>query len=611
MAEAWVMKKNLGACFDEWCARSGSANALAQMDGSELKFLSYNQLRTQVLAWRHFYEEHGVTQGDRVAMISTKCLEHFPFFHACWHMGAIAVPVCETLGTVEMSFILKDADPKLIIADSHFQKKVVECSGGVPVINLADMPPCGEPAAADVPASDTELDAVSTLIYTSGSTGMPKGVMLTHRNLWTNAYWAFSAFKFEEGERLISLLPYWHSFALVCEMLCPLMAGGVCAVPKDMKDFRRNLAAYQPDLMLAVPRVVETVKMGIDKQIESQPPRKKALIEKAIYNASRIFTAESRLDGGILRMVTHYCFYDPLVFRQFRKAFGGKLRCIVCGGAPLDLELQIFFKFMGVLVVVGYGLTETSPVISANLPEMHRLGSTGKVFPWLLPEHGGDYTFMDEDGNLGKDLHGQLLVKGDCVMKGYWRHTDASAKTMKDGWLNTGDVGHCDKDGFIYIHGRMGNMIVLIGGEKLHPEHVEDAVKQSPLITEAMVIGEKCKNVYVLVNVNDESARKLSEEELKKRVREDVQQRTSHLAAYQKPKDVLILPDFTMDNGMLTGSLKVRRYKIMEAYKKEIEEFLRSNGEEVATKHDIGIASSKVQESLKKVAELKDGQVVN
>ena len=266
---------------------------------------------------------------------------------------------------------------------------------------------------------------------------------------------------------------------------------------------------------------------------------------------------------------------------------------------------------MGVLVVVGYGLTETSPVLGANLPHMHRLGSTGKVFPWLLPEYGGDYTFMDEEGHMGKDVHGQLLVKGDCVMKGYWRHTDASAKTMVDGWLNTGDVGHCDKDGFMYIHGRKGNMIVLIGGEKLHPEHVEDAVKQSPLITEAMVIGEKCKNVYVLVNVDSETAKKTSPEDLRKMVREEVQQRTAHLAAYQKPKDVLILPDFTMDNGMLTGSLKIRRYNIMNAYKKEIEDFLRGNGEEVATKHDIGIASSKVQESLARVAELRDGQIVN
>ena len=321
MSDEWVMTKNLGAYFDEWCARSGDNHALAQMDGQVLAFRTYRQLHADVLAWQRYYEAHGVVAGDRVAMISGKCLEHFAFFHACWHMGAIAVPVCETLGEAEMSFILKDAEPKLIIADKHFVKKVQACANGVPVVELSELPFGEKDDGEAIPASSAELDAVSTLIYTSGSTGMPKGVMLTHRNLWTNAYWAAKLFVFNTNDRLISLLPYWHSFALVCEMICPLMAGGICAVPKDMRDFRRNLGAYEPNLMLAVPRVVETIKMGIDKQISEQPPKKKALIEKAIYNASRIFTAEPRLDGGILRMLTHHCFYDPLVFRQFRKAF--------------------------------------------------------------------------------------------------------------------------------------------------------------------------------------------------------------------------------------------------------------------------------------------------
>lgn len=593
------MTKNIGAYFEEWCARSTDDAALMYLDDrNELDSCSYKQFHCDVLAWSRYFLDHGVEEGSRVAMVAAKCPKHFVFFYACWRIGAIAVPVCETLGDLEMGFILRDSDPALVLAEKALVNKVSANCGNVPVINVDDMP-CGDTAApAAAPLSQAGPDAVAALIYTSGSTGMPKGVMLTHRNIWTNSYWALETFSMDNGDRIISLLPYWHSFALVCEVLVTPMSGGTCVIPRDIRDFKKNLSLYQPTLMIVVPRIVEAVKLGIDKQIEEKPPKVKALIDQAIYNASRIFTAGARLDGGILRMVTHHTFYDPLVFRKFRQAFGGKLRFIVCGGAPLDIELQIFFKYMGVLVLVGYGLTETSPVISANTPEKHRLGSAGQLFPWLLPENGGDYTFKDDAGNLGKDLHGQLLVKGDCVMKGYWRHTDASAKTFEDGWLNTGDVCYRDADGYLFVEGRKGSMIVLIGGEKLHPEHVEDAVKNSPLISEAMVIGEKCKNVYACVNVQAERVKDIPKDQLKRRIKEEVLKTTEHLAPFQKPKDVLILPDFTMEDGTLTATFKVRRYKVMELYKQDIEDFLRNNGEEVATKRELGIASSKILESL-------------
>lgn len=219
--------------------------------------------------------------------------------------------------------------------------------------------------------------------------------------------------------------------------------------------------------------------------------------------------------------------------------------------------------------------------------------------PWLLTENGGDYTFKNEEGELGKHITGQLLVKGHCVMKGYWRHTDASAKTLENGWLNTGDVGHMDKNGFLFIHGRNSSMIVLYGGEKLHPEYIEDAVKSSPLISEAVVIGEKCKNVYVCVNVSKEDREKHSAEELHKLVKEEVERTTTNLANYQKPKDVLILPDFTMEDGTMTATLKVRRYKIKEVYREQIEAFLAANGENNATKSTLAVPSSRIVDSLK------------
>lgn len=606
------MKQSLGQYIKEWCETYPSFTVIMTLEKKELVRTSFEQLYADVMAWVAYLREHGIKPGDRVAMIAPKCPNHFRFFYACWTIGAIAVPICETLGDLEMGFVLRDCDAGIVIVDKSLAKKVTANAGNIPVVVMDELPlnvpldtPKVEPYAA-------EPDSVAVLIYTSGSTGQPKGVMLTQKNIWTNAFWAINSFTISGKDSIMSLLPYWHSYALVCEILCAPMCGASCSIPKDIRDFKKNLPIYQPTIMIAVPRIVEAIKAGIDKQISELPPKQKALVEKAKYNASRIFTAGPRLDGGILRMLTHHTFYDPLVFRKFRQGFGGKLRFIVCGGAPMDLELQIFFKYIGVMALVGYGLTETSPVISANLPEAHRLSSCGKVMPWLLPENGGDFTFKDDEGNMGKDVSGQLLVKGNCVMKGYWRHTDASAKSFEDGWLNTGDMGHCDKDGYLYIQGRKGNMIVLIGGEKLHPEHIEDAVKNSPYISEAMVIGEKCKSVYVCVNVAADQVKGMTKEEIESKIKEEVHVNTNHLAAYQKPRGVLILPDFNQENGTMTATLKIRRFKIKELYRSEIEQFLISNGEDIATKRELGIASSKVLESLESgTAVVGNGVVLN
>ena len=593
------LTKNLGQLFFEWTQKYLDNDALVQLnDKNELGTVTYRQLKADADALCGYLQENGIQKGDRVAMIASKCMFHPRFFYACWTIGAIAVPICETLGDKEMSFIINDSDPKVVITDKALNAKVAANANGRKTVCLDDIPDGGSrQGAAPLTGMEFSPDEIAALIYTSGSTGMPKGVMLSHRNLSANALDIPEIFQLRKQERIISLLPYWHAYALSIEIVAIMCCGVTIAIARDMKDFKKNIARYQPTAMIVVPRIIELFKASIDKKIESTPESKRKLIDKAIYNASRIFTARPRLDGGILRIFTHHTFYDPLVFSKFRQAFGGRLRFIVCGGAPLDLELQIFFKYLGIPLLQGYGLTETSPIVSTNLKEDHLLGSIGRPFPWLLPENGGDYTFKDEEGHMGKDVHGQLLVKGTCVMKGYWNHTDASAKSFEDGWLNTGDVAY-QKEGYLFIEGRKGNMIVLIGGEKLHPEHVEDAVKNSPLITEAMVIGEKCKNVYVLANVSKDLAKGLSDDELHKKLKEEIQRTTTHLAPYQKPKDVLVLPDFTMEDSTLTATMKIRRYKIQELYGAKIEEFLKANGEEIATKHEVGIASSKVFESL-------------
>jgi long-chain acyl-CoA synthetase len=563
----------------------------------DIRDVPFHGFGAAVRRWARVLKESGVAPGDRVGFITPKSPYQILAFYACWWMGAIAVPICEALGNLEMGFIIRDSEPKLMLSDGSMHQTVGALCGDIPLRQFEQLPGW-DGADVDLPRHANNDDDVAALIYTSGSTGMPKGVMLTHKNFQVNARGAVDAYEVGVGTRLISLLPYWHSYALTTEVVAIMMGGGTTIVPKDKRDFRKNVSVYKPTIMLVVPRIADALKAGIEKRIAESSDRVKGIFEKATFNASRIFTAGPRIDGGLLRMFTHHAFFDPLVFRKIRKNFGGKLRFFVSGGAPLDMDSQIFFKYIGIPMYQGYGLTESSPVISSDLPENHKVGSAGPLWDWLKPENGGDWTFKDENGNLGKDLKGELLVKGDCVMKGYWRHQDESAKTLEDGWLHTGDMGYVDDDGFLFLDGRQGNMIVLFGGEKLHPEHVEEEVKQCPLVTECMVFGEKCKNVYVAVNVDAELVEGMSDDELKAELKKQIGERCKHLASYQKPKDVIVLPEWTPEEGTLTVTLKIRRHKIWDTFGNELRGFLAKNGEEVATRDEPAIASSKIMESL-------------
>jgi long-chain acyl-CoA synthetase len=577
--------KNLARIFADSTEKFARNPFISYLVDDEVATFTFADVRRDVAAWAQLLKDQGVENGDRVAFLTPKSPHQIRLFYACWSAGAIAVPVCESLGELEMGFVLRDCEPKLVVVNASLKSKMEDLAGDAPVLTFDDMPlvdpkaTAGDPCDLSVP--DVEEDAVAAIIYTSGSTGMPKGVMLTHRNFIVNTQTALDAIRIRDDDSLISLLPYWHSFALVAEVMCTVFSGASVVVPADKRDFKKNIGRYQPTIILLVPRIAEALKAGILKKIRESKPFVQAMFDWAIHNASRIFTAGPRLDGGLLRMAAHHSVYDPLVFRKIRKAFGGRLRFFVSGGAPLDLEHQIFFKYIGAPIYQGYGLTESTPVISVNTEEYHRLGSSGRLLDWLKPENGGDYMFKDEQGNTAKDIKGELLVKGDCVMKGYWRHKDQSAKTLADGWLHTGDMGYVDEDGFIFLEGRQGNMIVLVGGEKLHPEHVEDRIKSDDLIPEAMVIGEGCKNVYALVNLDPDLAEKMPETELLNMVRQRVKDATSHLAAYQKPKDVMIIPPLSVEDGTLTVTLKVRRHKVWERDGNAVRDFLRSCGEDI------------------------------
>jgi len=533
--------------------------------------ISYSEFKEQVEIQAKYLLKFGIEKGDRVAFLTPKTHHQAFLFYAIWRINALAVPVSESMGDAEVSFIINDADPKLVILHESLMERQAAIAEGRKILTFEELYSGND---VDLPECSLSLDDTAVLIYTSGSTGNPKGVMLSHRNLIVNARSAGDILHIEDGERILSLLPYWHSFALIAELVMIAMARGTVIFPKDRKDFAKNMAAFNCSMMLIVPRMAAQFKMMLEKQCEKLGQLE--TLQACQANANQLFKTDQILNQDPSVRATRLMFEQKFL-SLLKKAFGSRFKFFIGGGAPLAPELQIFFRNLNLPIFQGYGLTETSPVISANTTENSRMGSSGKLLSWLMPENGGDYALLDSEGNRGKEIEGELLVKGDCVMQGYWGHKDESAKSIQDGWLHTGDIAKVVDD-YIYITGRASNLLVLKGGEKVHPEHVENLIKKCSLVKEAMLIGEKCKNVYAVINVEENEL-----DDVEAAVKTQIVEATADLAPFQKPGKFLILPDFNADDGTMTPTLKIRRKNIWEVYYDQLSEFLTSNNEEVHT----------------------------
>ena len=488
--------KNLYELLQQAVELFGSKTFLECSTGTDFEKITYSEFLEKVEQQAQVLKSHGVEAGDRVAFLTPKSAAQAYVFYAIWRLNALAVPVSESMGDEEVSFIINDADPSLIILHESLIPRKDALSGGRKVITFEDLK---KDALGSLDDCTLGADDTAVLIYTSGSTGKPKGVMLSHRNLMVNARSAGDTLNLQGEERILSLLPYWHSFALIAELVMMLYIGGTTVFPKDRRDFAKNLANFKATFMLAVPRMLQQFKMMLEKECEKNGVSQ--MLAASLANASQLYS-ESGVITQDLAVRAQRDVLKTKFLSNLKKAFGPNFKYFIGGGAPLSPDLHKFFNDIDLPVLQGYGLTETSPVISCNTMESNRVGSSGKIVSWLLPENGGDYEFLDSEGNRNKEIEGELLVKGDCVMQGYWGHKDASAKSIQDGWLHTGDIA-CMRDGFMYITGRASNLLVLRGGEKVHPEHVEDIVKQCELIGEVMLIGEKCKNVYAIINVEE------------------------------------------------------------------------------------------------------------
>jgi long-chain acyl-CoA synthetase len=542
----------------------------------------------------------GVEKGDRVALLSENRPEWAYVDLATLCAAAVDVPIYPNLMPAQVLYVLSDSEAKVAFASSAVQaRKLAEVRDRAPhlrhIIRFDDLPagtaPDGALTLEEVRARGREAlaadrDAVkrraaevgpgdlATLIYTSGTTGDPKGVMLTHDNIVANVHGALTAFgDFGPSDIALSFLPLCHIFERMGGHYLMLHQGVTIAYAESVEKVPANMTEVRPTLVLAVPRLYEKMYARVQERVAGKPPVAQRLFAWAMGVGRRVFQArvEGRDPGALTR--AQYAIARRVVFKDIYARTGGRLRLFVSGGAPLAREIAEFFGAVGITILEGYGLTETSPVIAVNRPDRLKPGTVGPPL-------------SNVEVKIAPD--GEILTRGPHVMKGYYNKPEATAEVLeKDGWFHTGDVGMLDRDGFLVITDRKKDIIVTSGGKNIAPQPIEGLLKTHPLMAEIVMIGNKRNFPSALVVPNFDNLEKwarehgvaaTSREELVRDPRvvelydRTIAELTQHLAQFERIKRIALLPrEFSLEAGELTPTLKVKRRVVEQKYKDVID----------------------------------------
>jgi long-chain acyl-CoA synthetase len=529
----------------------------------------------------------GVGAGDRVGIMSRTRYEWSLVDFAIWFAGAVSVPIYETSSPSQVAWNLGDSGAVAAFGEAAHHEDIIRQAVTAEALtslqHVWQLEGNGLDALREAGrgVSDDDLEArrktaglrdTATIIYTSGTTGRPKGCELTHGNfveLSDNAL-AIIGEIVHENAKTIMFLPLAHVFARFISVLA-MAAGTTVAHTPDIKNLLADLQSYEPTFILAVPRVFE--KVYNSALTKAEDGGKGAIFHKAAETA--IAYSRARQDGRIgLGLKLRHALFDKLVYGKLRAAMGGHVAHAVSGGGPLGERLGHFFQGIGLQVLEGYGLTETTAPISVNTPSLIKIGSVGKPLP-------GNSVRIAEDG--------EILAKGVCVMRGYYQRPDLTGETFDDGWLRTGDIGRLDEDGFVWITGRKKEIIVTAGGKNVIPALLEDQIRADALVSQVLVVGDNRPFIGALVTLDQEAlpgwlqrhnlpadtsiADAANNPVVKAAVQDLITHANQSVSQAEAIKSFRIVPaDFTEASGHLTPSMKVKRAQVMKDFETVIEE---------------------------------------
>ncbi|HET7875951.1 MAG TPA: long-chain fatty acid--CoA ligase [Methylomirabilota bacterium] len=534
----------------------------------------------------------GRKKGEAVGILSASRAEWVQADFAIFSAGGVTIPIYPTYPADLIQYIVNDAEVKtLIVEDPGQLVKVLDVQGKMPgleqivvmqgyegkenrVLTWDALRRLGaenlERLKSELAGrvADTRPDDVATIVYTSGTTGPPKGVIQTHGNHVAMLKSAEQTLRVEDEWVHLLFLPLAHSFGRL-ESFAGAHRGLTTAFAENIDKIRENLPEVRPHFICSVPRVFEKVYAGVLAKAESGSPAKRKIFHWAVgvgKQVSQLTQAGKPVPTGL---ALKYKLAEKLVFSKLHAALGGRLRFAISGGAPLAREIAEFFHAAGILILEGYGLTETCPSLTFNRLEKFKFGSVGQAQPGV-------------ELKLAPD--GEILGRGPNIAKGYFKKPEATAEVfLKDGWFATGDIGRLDDEGFLYITDRKKDLIVTAGGMNIAPQNIENLLKSDPFISQVMVHGDKRPYPVALITLNPEELGKFAREQgilspdpaalvkhpkVVERVQRTVEQKNADLQSYAKIKKFAILPeDFSVDNGLLTPTLKVKRKVITEKHR--------------------------------------------
>ncbi len=558
--------------------------------GGTYESLSWADAASQVEALSRFLTDLGIAPGDRVMLVSENRPEWAIADLAIMAAGAITVPAYVTNTTADHLHILNNATPKAVIVSTRAlaERLLPACwqASHTPiVIAIEDLPrqqdqgvtvhlwrQALEQGGSKAPGRPRFLEAKRTdtacLIYTSGTGGAPKGVMLSHGALLHNCKGAFELLKTMglSDEVFLCFLPLSHSYEHTAGLYFPLSVGAQIFYAESIDALTINLTEAKPTIMTAVPRLYEVMRGKILAGVARSGGLKARLFHAAIALGTKRIEDPSQLS---LRERAFDLLLDRLVRNKVRARFGGRLKAMVSGGAPLNYDVGMFFAALGVRILQGYGLTETGPVLSCNPPQRVKLKTVGPPL-------------ADTEIHIAED--GEILARGEMVMQGYWQDPEATAKVIDtDGWLHTGDIGEFDSDGYIRITDRKKDIIVNSGGDNIAPQRVEGFLTLQPEIAQAMVFGDRRPHLVALVVPNPDwlatfarsngtSPSALPDADLRKAIGDAIDRVNKTLSPIEKVRRFVVANEpFSVDNGQMTPTLKIRRHVIRDAYGEQLE----------------------------------------
>ena len=526
----------------------------------------------------------GIAEGDRVVILSKTRYEWTLFDYAIWFAGAASVPVYETSSASQIEWILSDSGARAVVAETAAH--VAKLDEGRTRLTALEQVWCleGDAVAALIQlgqdVADEELerrrvtatpDSLATLIYTSGTTGRPKGCMLTHGSFMFELGVAVEQLDdlFDlDGASTLLFLPLAHVFARIIEVGC-VKARVRMAHSADIKNLLADLGSFQPTFILAVPRVFEKV-FNTASQKAAADGKGRIFNKAADVAIAYSHALDTRKPGPLLR--AQHALFDKLVYTKLRAALGGACQYAVSGGAPLGERLGHFYRGIGLVVLEGYGLTETTAALTANLPDAVKIGTVGR------PLQGTSLRIADD---------GELLVKGGQVFTGYWQNEQATREVLsQDGWFSTGDLGEIDDEGFLRITGRKKEIIVTAGGKNVAPAVLEDRIRAHALVDQCIVVGDGQPFIAALVTLDAEVfaswaqahgkprsiADNTDDEDLRAEVAKAVDEANKAVSQAESIRKFTILPTaWTEEDGQLTPSLKLKRNVVMREFRPDVE----------------------------------------